>query len=156
MFWPLIYFFIHETSTSNVSARIRTQYFDSRFVYIWKVDHIQKSKLPIAITSIIYLSVPELENSVFLDLVLVRFTPVASYSFPCLSWRSSYTATLCTCFWIFLPSGIQSSEEIDGNFSLIWVYLFLITKPLCLSLSEGFFLSVSYFFSFPFFLICNL
>ena len=156
MFWPLIYFLIHETSTSNVSARIRTQYFDSRFVYIWKVDHIQKSKLPIAITSIIYLSVPELENSVFLDLVLVRFTPVASYSFPCLSWRSSYTATLCTCFGIFLPSGIQSSEETDGNFSLIWVYFFLITKPLCLSLSEGFFFSVSYFFSFPFFLICNL
>ena len=156
MFWPLIYFFIHETSTLNVSARIGTQYFDSRFVYIWKVDHIQKSKLPIAITSIIYLSVPELENSVFLDLVLLRFTPVASYSFPCLSWRSSYTATLCTCFWIFLPSGIQSSEETDGNFSLIWVYFFLITKPLCLSLSEGSFFSVSYFFSFPFFLICNL
>ena len=59
-----------------------------------------------------------MENSVFqLDLVLLRFTAVASYSFYCPSWRStanSSSATLsCTCFWIFLPSGIQSGEETD-------------------------------------------
>ena len=59
-----------------------------------------------------------MENSVFqLDLVLLRFTAVASYSFYCPSWRStanSSSATLsCTCFWIFQPSGIQSGEETD-------------------------------------------
>ena len=41
--------------------------------------------LPVAITNknIIYLSVPELENSVFLDLVLLSCTPVATNSFSC-------------------------------------------------------------------------
>ena len=48
-------FFIHWTSKVNV--KIRTQYFDSRFVYIWKVVDIQKTKLPVAITNIIYLSI---------------------------------------------------------------------------------------------------
>ena len=60
------------------------------------------------------LSILELANSVFLDLFLLPFTLVASYSFSCPSWRSSYAATLsCTCFRIFLPSGIQSGEETD-------------------------------------------
>ena len=74
-------------------------------------------ELPVAITNIIYLSVPELENSMFLDLVLLCDTPVASYPFYCPSWRStpnSSSATLShTCFWIFLPSGIQSGKETD-------------------------------------------
>ena len=72
--------------------------------------------LPVAITNknIIYLSVPELENSVFLDLVLLSCTPVATNSFSCPSLQSSYTARLSsTCFWLFLPSGIQSGEETD-------------------------------------------
>ena len=67
--------------------------------------------LPVAITNenIIFLSVTELKNNVFLDLVLLSCTPVATNSF----W-SSYTATLSSkCFWIFLPSGIQSGEETD-------------------------------------------
>ena len=56
----------------------------------------------------------ELENTVFLHLVLLRFTPVASNSFSFSSLRSSYTATLSsTYFWIFLPSRIQSGEETD-------------------------------------------
>ena len=95
-------------------ARIRTQYFDSRFAGL-----LLKSRLycsvedysPVAITNknIIFLSVTELKNSVFLDLVLLSCTPVATNSF----W-SSYTATLSsTCFWIFLPSGIQSGEETN-------------------------------------------
>ena len=100
----------------NVSARIRTQYFDSSTVYTWKVVHIQKTELPVAI-NIIYLSVPELENSVFMDLVPLRFTAAASYSFCCPSWWSTAncsSGTLsCTRFWIFLPSGIQSGEETD-------------------------------------------
>ena len=74
-------------------------------------------ELPVAITNILYLSVPELENSVFLDLVLLYDTAVASYPFYCPSWRSTPTsssATLSrTCFWIFLPSGIQSGKETD-------------------------------------------
>ena len=103
-------FFNYGTSNFNVSARITiaTQY-----------NH--KTKVPEAITNIICLSFSELENGVFLDLVLLRFTPVTSYSFSCPSWRSSFTATLsCTCFWIFLPSGIQSGEETDvGTFILL-------------------------------------
>ena len=66
--------------------------------------------------NIIYLSL-EPEKSLFLDLVLLRFTAVASCSFYYPSWRStanSSSATLsCICFWIFLPSGIQSGEETD-------------------------------------------
>ena len=65
---------------------------------------------PVGITNknirYIYLSVPKLENSVFLDLVLLSCTPVATNSFSCPSLQSSYTATLSsTCFWFFLPSG---------------------------------------------------
>ena len=55
----------------------------------------------------------EPENSLFLHLVLLRFTPVAS-NLACENIRVSYTATLSsTCFWIFLPSRIQSDEETD-------------------------------------------
>ena len=62
------------------SARIRTQYFDSRFIYIWKVIHSQKTTLAVACNHklfkhSIFLSVSELENSIFLDLVLLCFTP---------------------------------------------------------------------------------
>ena len=100
----------------NVSARIRTQYFDSSTVYTWKVVHIQKTELPVAI-DIIYLSLPGLEKSVFMDLVLLRFTAAASYSFCYPSWWSTAncsSGTLsCTRFWIFQPSGIQSGEETD-------------------------------------------
>ena len=101
-------FFNYRTSNFNVSARITTQY-----------NH--NTKVPEAITNIICLSFSELENCVFLDLVLLRFTTATSYSFSCPSWRSSFTATLsCTCFWIFLPSGIQSAEETDvGTFILL-------------------------------------
>ena len=45
-FWPLIYIFIHWTSNFNVSTPMRTQYFDSRFVYIWKVIHIPRLSSP--------------------------------------------------------------------------------------------------------------
>ena len=112
-----------------MSARIRTQYFDSRFVYIWKVVYIQKTKLRVAITNILR---NWRSNSVFLDLILLRFTPVASYTFYCPSWRStanSLSATLsCTCFWIFLPSGIQSGKETDvGRQRLNWVLESLFT-----------------------------
>ena len=57
----------------------------------------------------------ELKNSVILHLVLLRLTPVASNSFSFPSLRSSYTAATLssTCFWIFLPSRIQSGEETD-------------------------------------------
>ena len=34
-----MFFFFTGTSNFNVSARIRTHYFDSRFVYFWKVVH---------------------------------------------------------------------------------------------------------------------
>ena len=63
-----------------------------------------EDRLPVAITNknIICLSFPALENSVFLNLVLLSCTPVATNSFFCPSLRSSYTATLSsTRFWIF-------------------------------------------------------
>ena len=56
----------------------------------------------------------EQENSVFLHLVVLSFTPVASNCFSLDSLRSRYTATLSsTCFWIFLLSRIQPGEETD-------------------------------------------
>ena len=56
----------------------------------------------------------EPENSVFLHLLLLSFTPVASNSFSFPSLRLSYTATLSnTCFCIFLPSRIKSGEQTD-------------------------------------------
>ena len=118
----------------NASARVRTQYFDSSTVYTWKVVHIQKTEPPVAI-NIIYLSVPELENSVFMDLVLLRFTAAASYSFCCPSWWSTAncsSGTLsCSRFWIFLPSGIQSGEETDvgrQRLNLSWLSLFSFSE----------------------------
>ena len=72
----------------------------------------------------------EQENSVFLHLVLLSFTPVASNSFSFPSLRSRYTATLSsTCFWIFLPSRIQPGEETDVgkqrlNHSSLWLSRF--------------------------------
>ena len=44
-------FLIHWKTNVSMSDRIRTQYFDSCFVYIWKVVHIQKTRLPVAITN---------------------------------------------------------------------------------------------------------
>ena len=57
-----------------MSDRIRAQYFDSRFVYIWKVVYIQKtSKLPVAITN---------WRTAFSGLGSLRFTTVASLATP--------------------------------------------------------------------------
>ena len=110
-----VFFFIHWTSNFNMSARITTQYFDSRFFLHLKRRPHSEIKLPVAI-NIIYWSV-EPEKSVSLDLVVSRFTAVASCSFYSPFWRStanSSSATLSsTCFWIFLRSGIQSGEETD-------------------------------------------
>ena len=79
---------------------------------------------PVAITyKNIRLSFPELENSVFLDLVLLSCTTVATNSFFCPSLRSSYTATL--------PSGIQSGEDTDvGRRRLNWGHESLFTLTL--------------------------
>ena len=69
--------------------------------------------LPIANTNKKLFVRLELENRVF-GTFLLRITPVASNSFSFPALRSSYTATLSsTCFWIFLPSRIQSGEETD-------------------------------------------
>ena len=78
----------------------------------------------------------ERSNGIFLDLILLRFTPAASScSFYCPSWQStanSSSATLsCTCFWISLPSGIQWGEETDvGRQRLKWVLESLFTFAL--------------------------
>ena len=100
-----------------------------------------KRPLLVAITNknIIYLSIPELENSVFLDLVLLSCTPVASNSFSGPSLWSNYTATLSsTCFWIFLPSGIQLGKETNfGRQRLNQVLEFLFTFILGFRTEQG-------------------
>ena len=102
-------FFSTGTLKFNLSARIRTHYFDSRFLLLLKSrpycsledNHQQKHRIFVRL---------EPENSVFLHLVFLSFTPVASNSLSFPSLGSSYTATLSsTCFCIFLPS----SEETD-------------------------------------------
>ena len=115
LFFPLQ----HRTSTCPLGWELNTLILVS---FTFEKSSILQCRrlLPVAITNknIIYLSVPELENSVFLDLVLLSCTPVATNSFSCSSLQSSYTATLSsTCFWLFLPSGMQSSEEptLEGN-----------------------------------------
>ena len=77
----------------------------------------------------------ERSNGIFLDLILLRFTPAASCSFYCPSWQSTAnpsSATLsCTCFWISLPSGIQWGEETDvGRQRLKWALESLFTFAL--------------------------
>ena len=110
---------------------MRTQYFDSRFVFFWKVVHTAVQKTTPG-GKTLYFSVPELENSVFPDLVPLSCTPVATNSFSCPPLRSSYTATLSsTCFWIFQPSGILSDEETDvGRQRLNWALESLFTFTL--------------------------
>ena len=108
---PDMFFFSTGTLNFNMSARIRTYYFDSRFVYLEC-----RRLLPVAITNknIIYLSVWNSRIAFSCTWFSISFTPVASNSFSFPSLRSSYTATLSsTCFWIFLPSRIQSGEETD-------------------------------------------
>ena len=92
-----------------MSAQIGTHYFDSCFIYFWKVL-LCRGLLPFAITNknIGYLSVTELKNSVFPNLVLLSCTPVATNSFSCPSLRWSYTVK-----YMFLPSGIQLGEETN-------------------------------------------
>ena len=99
----------HRTSTCPLGWKLNTLILVS---FTFEKSSILQCRrlLPVAITNknIIYLSVPELENSVFLDLVLLSCTPVATNSFSCPSLQSSYTATLSSaCFWLFLPSGIS-------------------------------------------------
>ena len=115
-----------------MSARTRTHYFDSRFVYFWKVVHTAvyvEDHSPSQSTKTSYIVRLELANSVFLHLVLLSLTPVASNSFFFPSLRSCYTVTLSiTCFWIFLRSRIQSGEETDVRKTAL-ESLFTFTLP---------------------------
>ena len=109
-----VFFYLLDIELQHVRSDKNSILWFSFLLHLKRRPH-SEIKLPVAI-NIIYLSV-EPEKSVFLDLVLSRFTAVASCSFYSPSWRStanSSSATLsCTCFWIFLPSGIQSGEETD-------------------------------------------
>ena len=98
-------FFSTGTSNFNLSARMRKKFlilwFSFRLLLKSRPYCSVEDRLPIAITNknVICLSFPELENSVFLDLVLLNCTTVATNSFFCPSSRSSYVATLSsTCF----------------------------------------------------------
>ena len=136
-----MFFYPLDIERQRVRARIRTQYFDSHFVYIWKVVQIQKAKLPVAITNIIWLPILELENSVSLDLVLFSLRTADAFpvvaSLPprarrddrqcvcCSQARFSYVLLqlLSTLSIVFLdgpvlilrqlPCGIQSGEETN-------------------------------------------
>ena len=93
----------HRTSTCPLGWKLNALILVSRTFK--KSSVLQCSRrLPVAITNknIIHLSFPEMENSVFPDLVLLSCAPAATNSLSCPSLRSSYTATLSsTCFWIF-------------------------------------------------------
>ena len=105
----------HRTSTCPLGWKLNALILVSRTFKTSSVLQCSR-RLPVAITNknTIHWSVPEMENSVFPDLVLLSCTPAATNSLSCPSLRSSYTATLSsTCFWLFLPSGIQSGEETD-------------------------------------------
>ena len=96
----------HRTSTCPLGWELNTLILVS---FTFEKSSILQCRrlLPVAITNKnitagIYLSVPELENSVFLDLVLLSCTPVATNSFSCPSLQSSHTATMSsTCFWLY-------------------------------------------------------
>ena len=83
----------HRTSTFPLGWELNTLVLVS---FTFETSSILQFKrlLLVAITNknIIYLSVPELENSVFLDLLLLSCTPVASNSFSWPSLRSNYTS----------------------------------------------------------------
>ena len=105
----------HRTSTCPLGWKLNALILVSRTFKTSSVLQCSR-RLPVAITNknTIHWSVPEMENSVFPDLVLLSCTPAATNSLSCPSLRSSYTATLSsTCFWLFLPSRIQSGEETD-------------------------------------------
>ena len=85
-----MFFFIHWKTNVNMSDRIRAQYFDSRFVYIWKVVYIQKtSKLPDAITN---------WRTAFswTWFFTYYYSCFLSYPFYCLSWRSTANSSSAT------------------------------------------------------------
>ena len=50
-FWPLICFFFYPLDVEHQPARSNNNSIDSCFVYIWKVVHIQKTKLTMVITN---------------------------------------------------------------------------------------------------------
>ena len=91
--WYAIFPRGHRTSTCPLGWELNTLVLVS---FTFETSSILQCKrlLLVAITNknIIYLSVPELENSVFLDLLLLSCTPVASNSFSWPSLRSNYTS----------------------------------------------------------------
>ena len=118
----------HRTSTCPLGQELTTLILVS---FTFEKSSILQCRrlLPVAITNknIIYLSVPELENSVFLDLVLLSCTPVATNSFSCPSLQSSYTATLSsTCFWFFLPSG--RNRRWKAALESLFTFTFLVFR----------------------------
>ena len=112
-------FFMLWTSNYNMSTRIRTQYFDSCLIYIWKNIHSQKTKLPVTITSfwnIVYFYLFRNRRRAFPGLgSLMFYSSVACYSFYWPSRRSaanSSSATLsCTSFWIFYQVEFNQAQK---------------------------------------------
>ena len=121
------------------SAQIRTQYFDSHFLYIWNVIHSQKTTLPVTITSfwnMVYFFCFATGQEPFPGLgSLTFYSSVASYSFYWPSWRSAansfFSYTLTYQFLNFLPSGIQSGEKSDvGRLCMNHTLKFILTFTL--------------------------
>ena len=103
------------TSKFNVSARIRTQHFDSRFVYIWKVVHSQKTKLPVAITSfwkiVLFVRSGTGEQrfpGLWFSCVLLQLLPILSVDL-----LDSRLLILCQLRCHVHVFGIQSGERSD-------------------------------------------
>ena len=94
-FWPMICFFPpRKIELQHVCQGLRTQYFDFRFIYVWKVVRSQKTKLFLR-SGTGERCFPGFGSLTFYSSCFLLFL----LSF--LTVKLHYTATLsCTCLWI--------------------------------------------------------
>ena len=127
----LIFVFIHWKTNVNMSDRIRAQYFDSRFVYIWKVVYIQKtSKLPVAITNWRTAFSWTWFSFVLLQLLPTRFIVLFIVRFIVRSTANSSSATLMYMLLNFSTQWNSIGRSDAGRQRLNRVLDFLFTFTL--------------------------
>ena len=112
-----VFFFFTGTSNFNVSARIRTHYFDSRFVYFWKVVHTAVKKTDSPSQSPTKTYVCPFRNwriafpCTWFSQVVLRLLP--TLSFVLLYGQATQLHCQVHVSKFFLPSVIQLGEETD-------------------------------------------
>ena len=118
-------FFFYPLDMERQRVHSNNNSIDSRFVYIWKVVHIQKTKLPMVITN---------------QASLTFYSPAAPYSFCLSSWRSTANSSSAmlsyTYLWIFYPMEFNQAKRrtLEGsaltghlNFSSLTLFSLLRT-----------------------------